>query len=60
MSLSSAVKGARLAAGLSQSDLAKRLGVTQSTIALWETGKTAPKRSMMPKLAAALRVTVLD
>lgn len=57
MSLSHRIKEARTAAGLSQKDLADRLGVTQSTVALWETGKTAPRRALMPKLAAALKVT---
>jgi len=60
MSLSYRVREARLATGLSQSDLAGRLGVTQSTVALWETGKTAPRRSLMPKLAAVLKVTVME
>lgn len=57
MSLSHRLKEARRVLGLSQQDLADRLGVTQSSVAFWESGKTAPRRSVMPKLAAALKVT---
>lgn len=57
MSLARRLKDARIAAGLSQKDLAARLGVSQSTVALWETAKTAPRRGLMPKLAATLKVS---
>ena len=33
----------RIAKGFSQNELAKRLGVTQTTISFWETGKKFPQ-----------------
>jgi prephenate dehydratase len=50
------LRAARLAVGLSQQALADRLGVSQSTVALWETGKTAPRRAILPRLAALLKL----
>ena len=58
MSLPHRLREARIAVGLSQKQLADRLGVTQSTVALWEAGKTAPRRTLMPKLAAVLKTSV--
>jgi transcriptional regulator with XRE-family HTH domain len=40
--LGAAVREARLAAGLSQEDLANTLGVRQSSVSQWEHGRTAP------------------
>ncbi len=40
--LGAAVREARLAAGLSQQDLAAALGVRQSSVSQWERGSTAP------------------
>lgn len=50
----------RVAAKLSQTELAKKIGVDQSTVCLWETGKTAPRLSMFKALAAALDCTEYD
>jgi transcriptional regulator with XRE-family HTH domain len=36
------IKEARLRAGISQEQLAKRLGTKQSVVARWETGATSP------------------
>lgn len=36
------IKEARLRAGLTQTELAKRIGTTQSVIARWETGAAEP------------------
>lgn len=36
------IRLARIKAGLKQQDLAEKLGVSQSTITAWETGKTRP------------------
>lgn len=57
MSMARRLKDARIAAGFSQKDLAARVGVSQSTVALWETGRTAPRRGLMPKLAGVLKLT---
>ena len=58
MTLAKRIQDARRIAGLSQEDLARRLGVTQSAVALWESGKTAPRRATVQKLASALKMDV--
>jgi transcriptional regulator with XRE-family HTH domain len=45
----------RLAAGLTQTALAKRLKVVPSTVSLWESG-TIPSPEMIPKLARMLGI----
>lgn len=52
------VKDLRTAAGLTQEQLAKAIGVTQTVIAAWERGAYSPKAAKLPVLAAALGVTV--
>lgn len=42
---------------MSQSKLAKRLGVTPHTIANYEGGRTAPSMDMVMKLAHALNIS---
>jgi len=49
---------ARQHAGLSQVQIAERLGITQSTYAGWERRTTALKPEFISKLAAALNVSV--
>jgi transcriptional regulator with XRE-family HTH domain len=46
----------RQAAGLTQIDLAKFLGVPQPTIAFWEWSDKPPRSDVLPKLAKALHV----
>ena len=53
-----AIKKARLIAGLSQTDLAARLGVTNGAIGQWEKGVTRPRIGRLKKLAAELNTTV--
>lgn len=48
----------RKAAGLTQAQLAKRLNVDQSTVSLWEAGKTRPLKKLHKKLAKVLGCTV--
>jgi transcriptional regulator with XRE-family HTH domain len=50
----------RLAAGLDQSDLAKRVGVTTSAVSLWECGKCIPKGKMFPKIARVLGIKPIE
>jgi transcriptional regulator with XRE-family HTH domain len=52
-----AVIAARLAAGLSQKELAARLGTSQAAIARLEAGTYRPRVETLLKLAAALGVT---
>lgn len=56
----SALKNAREAKGLSQVALAKSLGVDQSTVCLWECGKTSPRPDVAIRLANILGCTLDD
>jgi transcriptional regulator with XRE-family HTH domain len=46
--------------GLTQVELAKALGLPQSTIQLWEWSKSPPRSDVLPKMAKVLRVRVED
>lgn len=48
-----AVISARVHAGLTQEELARRMGTTQSAIARLESGKSKPSTSTLEKLAVA-------
>jgi transcriptional regulator with XRE-family HTH domain len=52
------LKQARQRYGLTQSELAERLGTTQQTIARWETGKAEPSLAALRDLAICLCTTV--
>ncbi len=56
------LRRARRRTGLSQRGLAARLGVSQSTVARWETGETSPDLATVQRLAelAGLRLVALD
>ncbi len=56
----STLKNAREAKGLSQMALAKILGVDQSTVCLWERGKTFPRPDVAIRLANILNCTLDD
>lgn len=49
---------ARRAAGLSQAAVAKELGVTDAAVCMWETGKTLPRASLIPKIATLYKCTI--
>lgn len=49
---------ARTAAAYTQVQLAERLGVRQSTVAMWESGKACPRANMLPAIADALGCTI--
>ena len=51
--LAAAVIKARFEAGLTQNELAQRMGTTQSAIARIEGGKSSPSTTTLKKLAAA-------
>ena len=42
---------ARINAGLSQAEVGRRLGVDQSTVSYWESGKKFPRGATLVKLA---------
>jgi transcriptional regulator with XRE-family HTH domain len=48
----------RIQAGLSQQDLAERIGVPLANIGFWERTSTPPSSKVLPKLADALSTTV--
>jgi transcriptional regulator with XRE-family HTH domain len=50
----------RLAAGLSQKELAGMIGETQQNIAFWEQAEKPPRSDTLPRLAKALGVKVED
>lgn len=52
------IKAARLDAGLSQSELARQIGVSPQSVQQWEMGVTAPRRARIQKLAECLNTTV--
>lgn len=49
---------ARTELGLSQTEAAKRIGITQSTYSRLETGEHEPRLSKLQRVADALQVTL--
>jgi transcriptional regulator with XRE-family HTH domain len=60
MDISQRIKVGRAAAGLSQRELAKKLGVAGSAVAQWETGATMPSIPNRVDLARVLNIKFLD
>jgi len=54
----SRIKDARLAAGMTQEELAAAVGVKQPSVAQWENGSTYPRVPMLRALAEVLHTTV--
>jgi putative transcriptional regulator len=52
------IKAAREQAGLSQEQLAQKLGVTRQTVGSWERGKTQPSLTMIALLCKLLDINV--
>ena len=52
------IKEKRAESGLSQSQLALKLGVTAPAVAGCEVGRTTPKTEMLPKLAEVFDCTI--
>ncbi len=52
------LKAIRIAKGMTQSNLANEVGVTQPVIAMWESGTVIPNGSKLPDLADALGCTI--
>jgi transcriptional regulator with XRE-family HTH domain len=48
----------RRAVGLSQEQLAERLGIDRSTVVRWEAGQTEPQPWLRPKIARVLQVSI--
>ena len=56
--IGSALRAARLEAGLTQVEVAAKLKVTQQAVGLWETGKAAPRAIAVKKLAQLYGVDI--
>lgn len=52
------MKAARIAKGLSQAQLAEKVGCTQKDVSRWESGAHEPSIANLKKLAAALACKV--
>ena len=55
-----AVKRLREARGLTQAELAERIGVSSKTVSKWETGKGLPDISLLQPLAGALGISLIE
>ena len=52
------IREARRALGLTQDELARRIGVSRSAIAQWETDRTGQVRANLARVAAVLGVSI--
>ena len=52
------LKQKRQERGITQNDLAVRVGVKRKTVCQWETGSRQPRVELLPKIAAVLGCTV--
>lgn len=55
-----AIKSLREAKGITQSELAERIGVTGKAVSKWETAKGLPDISLLEPLSLALGVSVME
>jgi transcriptional regulator with XRE-family HTH domain len=60
MSLKDAIRRLRKNAGLSQGELADKVGTTQKVISDYERGRTNPSNELLPLMAKLFGVTVDD
>ena len=54
------IKSVRVAAGLSQRELAKKLNISNKTISAYETGRAVPPTTTLVKIAEITGVSVSD
>lgn len=54
------IKEKREQKGLTQQQIAQALHIDQSTVCLWESGKTKPRAKLLPSLARLLGCTIDD
>ena len=60
MNIANKIKQLRASAGLTQEQLANRLGISAQSISKWETGVTMPEITLLPALSGELGVTIDD
>ena len=56
----SIIRELRKAAGFTQVTFAEAMGVTQSTVSQWESGRVLPDTAKLPKMAEVLGCSVAD
>lgn len=54
------IRKLRRSKGLTQKQLADEIGVTRTTVAMWESGSSYPRTDLLPKIAALLGCTIDD
>lgn len=54
------IKRIRKKMGLTQGELSKKLNVSQSTVAMWETGINKPRADKLPELAKIFGCSIDD
>lgn len=54
------IKELRIRQGITQLQLSEKMGITQATVALWESGDNYPRADKLPEIARVLRCTVND
>ncbi len=58
MNLTEKIRALREAAGLTQAELAERIGVSEKVVSKWECGETKPSAEVLPALADAFDVSI--
>ena len=56
----SKIRELRKAAGFTQERFAEAMGVTQSTVSQWESGRVLPDTAKLPKMAEVLGCSIAD
>ena len=54
------LKSLREAANLTQKEAAKKIGVVQSAISMWETGESKPKTQILQRIATVYNCSISD
>lgn len=55
-----AIKRYRLALGITQAQLAQRMKIGQSAVAMWESGENTPRTDKLPELAKIFNCDISD
>lgn len=58
--IGSFIRSIRMEKGLTQEQLAEKLGVSQKSVSRWETGKTMPDYSLLPVICEVLEINVAE
>ncbi len=56
----SPIRAARIAAGMTQQQLADALGISQVSVTRWETGEREPRVSTLKRIASVLGCNLRD